>query len=193
MTEAKQSRNVYQRFSEACKIIGSQQWVKDMENSQYKSIPIDDMRKGVRQACAQVGLVHVGPVNIKYDRVIQDRTSRYIGTCEFIYVNIDDPDEQITFERMGESMDNGDKAVGKFVTNCIKNHYKAAFDIGEQGKDDVDSYSNDEYYERDAKLAEYAAKSREYDAKNRIKTEEPLRVPAAKTGKVDRFFGGGSA
>lgn len=191
MTEEK-VKNAYQRFSEACRIIGAQPWVKDMENSQYKSIPIDDMRKGVRQACAQVGLVHVGPLNIKYERIAQDRTVRYIGTCEFIYVNTDDPDDQITFESMGESMDNGDKGVGKFVTNCIKNHYKAAFDIGEQGKDDVDSYSNDEYFQKDAKIAEYVAKSREYDAKGR-KAEEPRKVPAATGGKIDRFFGGGSA
>lgn len=151
--------NVYQRMSKACKIIGSQAWVKSMENNQYKSIPIDDMRKGVREACVEAGLIHVGPIDIRYERTTKDdRTYKIVGTCSFQYVNIDNPEEFIEYESMGEAMDNGDKCVGKFVTNLIKNHYKAAFDIGEQGKDDVDSYSNEQYYETDERIKAKVAK-----------------------------------
>ena len=152
--------NVYQRMSKACKIIGSQAWVKSMENNQYKSIPIDDMRKGVREACVEAGLVHIGPINIQYERTTKDdRTYKIVGTCSFQYINIDNPEEYIEYESMGEAMDNGDKCVGKFVTNLIKNHYKAAFDIGEQGKDDVDSYSNEQYYETDERIKSKTAKA----------------------------------
>ena len=153
MTEDK-PLNVYQRFSQACAIIDGQAWVADLENRQYKSIPIDAMRAGVRKACIKAGIVHVGPYDIEYERtVIDGRTYRYIGSCKFRYVNADDPDQVIEFESVGEAMDNGDKGVGKFVTNLIKNHYKSAFDIGEQSEDDVDSYSNGEFEQATQKAA----------------------------------------
>ena len=161
-----ETRNVYQRFSDACNIIGSQQWVKNMENKQYSSVPIDDMRAGVRKACIQAGLVHVGPCEIDSNReVIDGRTFRYFGSCKFYYVNIDEPEERIEFESIGEAMDNGDKGTAKFVTNLIKNHYKAAFDIGELGKDDIDSYSNEELYAE----ADRIYNKREADAEQRSK------------------------
>lgn len=137
--------NVYQKFNLACSIIDGQAWVADLKNSAYKSIPVDRMREGVRKACVKAGLVHVGPYDIEYEHTVNDRTHRWVGTCKFRYVNIDDPEQIIEFESVGEAMDNGDKGIGKFITNLIKNHYKAAFDIGEQNEDDVDSYSNEEY------------------------------------------------
>lgn len=146
--------NVYQRMAKVCEIIGAQAWVKDLANSQYKSIPIDAMRNGVRSACVQAGLVHVGPVDIDYTITKEDRTYRYLGTCRFVYINIDNPEERIEFESIGEAMDNGDKGVGKFVTNLIKNHYKAAFDIGEQNEDDLDNYSNDDFEDKAKKPAQ---------------------------------------
>lgn len=136
--------NVYQRMAKACEIISSQPWVKDLENPQYKSVPIDAMRNGVRAACVQAGLVHVGPSEIDYTANNDGRMTRVMGTCKFYYINTDNPEERIEFESMGEAMDPGDKCVGKFMTNLIKNHYKAAFDIGEHNEDDVDSYSNEE-------------------------------------------------
>ena len=173
------SLNVYQRMNRVYKIIGSQEWVKSMENNQFKSIPIDAMRKGVREACAEAGLVHVGPKDLDYERISTDgkTTFRYVGTCKFEYINIDNPEERIEFETMGEAMDNGDKCVGKFITNLIKNHYKAAFDIGEQGKDDVDSYSNEEYYETDARIQERQAKTED----RFFKTAAPAKTAPGKT------------
>ncbi len=147
--------NVYQRFSLACSVIDGQPWVLDLENKQYKSIPIDSMRAGVRKACVKAGLIHVGPYDIEYEHTVTDgRTHRYLGTCKFAYINTDNPEERIEFESMGEAMDNGDKGVGKFITNCIKNHYKSVFDIGEQNEDDLDSYSNGEFEAETKKLKE---------------------------------------
>ena len=172
--------NVYQRMVKAAEIIGSQQWVKDMANNQFKSIPIDAMRNGVRAACVKVGLVHIGPVDIEYNLSRSDeRTTKIMGTCKFIYVNADNPDESIEYESMGEAMDNGDKCVGKFITNLIKNHYKSAFDIGEQGKDDIDSYSNEEYYEADARIKAKASRQTEPDVDPFFKT--PAKAQAPKT------------
>lgn len=148
--------NAYQRMLVACSIIDGQPWVKDLSNSQYKSIPVDAMRAGVRKACVQAGLVHTGPddLRIERERSADGRTVRFYATCSFHYYNVDDPEDVISFESAGEAMDNGDKGTGKVVTNLIKNHYKSAFDIGEQEDksddedepEDVDAYSNGEYY-----------------------------------------------
>ena len=68
--------NVYQRMSKACEIIDGMEWVKDMSNSQYKSVPIDKMRAGVRKACIMAGLVHLGPENIEIERDRNEKTDR---------------------------------------------------------------------------------------------------------------------
>ena len=159
-------RNIYQRFSDACATIDSQAWVLDLENKQYKSIPIDAMRAGVRKACIKAGLIHIGPYDIEFQHTAVDRTHRYIGSCRFAYINIDNPEERIEFESMGESMDNGDKGIGKFITNLIKNHYKSVFDIGEQSEDDVDSYSNKEFEQATRKEANKSKGAELVDAIN---------------------------
>ncbi len=150
--------NVFQRMQTACSIIDGQKWVKDLSNAQYKSIPVDAMRAGVRKACVQAGLVHTGPddLEIERERTADGRTTRFYATCTFHYINVDDPSQIISFFSAGEAMDNGDKGTGKAITNLIKNHYKAAFDIGEQDEndsesDDIDAYSNEEYYGKVAK------------------------------------------
>ncbi len=154
--------NAFQRMQTACSIIDGQKWVKDLSNAQYKSIPVDAMRAGVRKACVQAGLVHTGPddLNIDRERSSDGRTVRFYATCTFHYYNVDNPSDVISFESAGEAMDNGDKGTGKAITNLIKNHYKAAFDIGEQDdgdseQDDIDTYSNEQYY---AKVAEQEKK-----------------------------------
>ena len=156
--------NAFQRMQVACSIIDGQKWVKDLSNAQYKSIPVDAMRAGVRKACVQAGLVHTGPDDLIIDRERSSdgRTVRFYATCTFHYYNVDNPADIISFESAGEAMDNGDKGTGKAITNLIKNHYKAAFDIGEQDENDdepvdVDTYSNEQYY---AKVAEEEAKEK---------------------------------
>lgn len=140
-------KNVYQRFLAAMRIIDGMPWAKDLSNTQYKSIPIDTMRAGVRKACITAGLVHTGPCELSIERErTGEKMTRFHATCTFVYTSIDDPSDTIVFESAGEAMDSGDKGTGKVITNLIKNHYKAAFDIGEQSKDDIDAYSNEELY-----------------------------------------------
>ena len=171
--------NAFQRMQTACSIIDGQKWVKDLSNSQYNSIPIDKMRAGVRKACVQAGLVHTGPDDLVIDRERSNdgRTVRFYATCTFHYYNVDNPSDFISYESAGEAMDNGDKGTGKVVTNLIKNHYKSAFDIGEQDDepdedepDDVDAYSNDQYYAKVAK-AEAKEKKAAQDKQTKIWTD----------------------
>lgn len=151
--------NVYQRIVEAQRVIDGMEWAKDMSNAQYKSIPIDRMRAGVRKACIRAGLVHVGPLDLRYDVQMKDgRIKVYTGTCIFRYINADDPEDSVDFPSMGEAMDTGDKGAGKLISNLIKTHYKTMFDIGEQGRDDIDSYANEDIEAEADRIAERRAK-----------------------------------
>ena len=132
----------------------------------FNSVPIDAMRSAVRRACIEAGLVHVGFLGLDYK--LDARTSKfggtlyhYEGTATFRYVNADDPSDYIDFYSAGEANDSGDKSFGKMLTNIIKNHYKQAWDIGEHGKDDVDSYSNEEVEDEADRIAERRARRQE--------------------------------
>ena len=186
INENKPTLNVHQRFLEACKIISLQPWAKDTKNAQYKSIPIDDMRRGVRNACIEAGLIHIGPSDIDCKREAKGSTNSNMtllhGSCTFSYVNVDDPTESIVFDSLGEAMDPGDKGTGKFITNLIKNHYKSAFDIGEQGKDDIDSYSNEEIYE------EAERTHRRAESRNTGYQDVPVRSRRERTQTTDDPF-----
>lgn len=154
--------NAHQRMIEAQKVIDSMPWVKDMSNAQFKSIPIDAMRNGVRKACIQAGLVCVGPLDLRYD--VQSRDGRikvYTGTATFRYVNADDPEDYIDYPTLGEAMDTGDKGAGKLLSNLAKSHYKTCFFIGEQGKDDIDSYANEDIEAEADRIAERRARRQE--------------------------------
>ena len=179
------TRNVFQRMAEAAAIIGQMPFAKDQSNSQYKSIPIDTMRRAVREACTKAGLVHVGPLDLHYEVSTKDgRMKVYSGTCVFRYVNIDDPQDFVDYPTMGEAADTGDKGTGKFITNCVKNHYKVCWDIGEQGKDDIDSYSNEELEDEADRIAERRAKRQQAVASDPFfgkpaEAPRPVPLPAA--------------
>lgn len=146
--------NIYQRHLKACAVIDSMPWIKDQSNPQFKSVPIDAMRAGVRKACITAGMVHHGPSQMDYTREVEIRkdkngvevgkTFRYHGEAKFRLINVDDPTDIMEWDVVGEAMDTGDKGLGKLESSFIKNFYKAAFDIGEKG-DDNDSYANEEF------------------------------------------------
>ena len=170
--------NVYQRMVVAQGVIERTVFEKSQKNGTkplkngkdpddgYNSVPIDAMRAAVRRACIEAGLVHVGFLGLDYK--LDARTAKfggtlyhYEGTATFRYVNADDPSDYIDFYSAGEANDSGDKSFGKMLTNIIKNHYKQAWDIGEHGKDDVDSYSNEEVEDEADRIAERRAKRAE--------------------------------
>lgn len=145
----------------AQKVIDGMPFSKDLSNSQYKSIPIDAMRAAVRKACMEAGLTH-RLVCIEYTREVRGSgTYFYEGKAVMLFENADDPEDVIEHPTLGSAMDNGDKGIGKLVTNLIKNAYKECFDIGERGKDDIDAYANEEIEAEADRIAERRAKSRE--------------------------------
>lgn len=161
--------NVCQRIVKACEILGSQAWEQDLSNSAYKSITIDTMRARVRSACVEAGIIHVGPCDIDLDRIQNpgEKTVHFYASAKFRIINADNPSEVIEYETLGEAMDNGDKGTGKVVTNLIKNFYKAAFDIGALARDDIDSYTNEEFYEEANRINSKAPRKAAPDPKEK--------------------------
>lgn len=145
----------------AQKVIDGMPFSKDLTNSQYKSVPIDAMRAAVRKACIEAGLTH-RLTDIEYTREIRGSgTYFYEGRAVMRFENIDDPQDAVEHPTLGSAMDNGDKGIGKLVTNLIKNAYKECFDIGERGKDDIDAYANEDIMAEADRIAERRAKSAE--------------------------------
>lgn len=183
--------NVYQRMVEAAKIIDGIVFEKTQSNGTkplangkkasdgYNSVPIDAMRSAVRKACVEAGLIHVGFIDLEYKLDLRPAAYggtlyHYEGTAAFRYINADNPSEYVDYFSAGEANDSGDKSLGKMLTNILKSHYKQCWDIGEHGRDDVDSYSNEELEDEAGRIAENAEKRKR-------------NLEAVKT---DRFFGG---
>ena len=153
--------NARQRMIVAQKVIDGMPFAKDQSNSQYKSIPIDAMRSAVRRACIEAGLTHE-LVGVEYKREVRGSgTYFYEGQATMRFTSVDDSTDFVDHPTLGSAMDNGDKGIGKLVTNLIKNAYKETFDIGERGKDDIDSYANEDIEAEADRIAERKAKRME--------------------------------
>ena len=150
-----------QRMIVAQRVIDSMPFAKDLTNSQYKSIPIDQMRAAVRRACIEAGLTHE-LAGIEYTREVRSTgTYFYEGRAVMRFTSADDPSDVVDHPTLGSAMDNGDKGIGKLVTNLIKNAYKETFDIGERGKDDIDAYANEDIEAEAERIAERRARRQE--------------------------------
>lgn len=169
--------NAHQRMIEAQKVIDGMPFAKDFTNSQYKSIPIDAMRAAVRRACIEAGLTHE-LVGIEYKREVRGSgTYFYEATATMRFTSVDDPSDFVDHPTLGSAMDNGDKGIGKLVTNLIKNSYKETFDIGERGKDDIDSYANEDIEAEADRIAERKAKRMEAAKKDPFFGKPAQAVP----------------
>ena len=129
----------HQRMMVAMRVIDSMPFAKNLDNKQYQSVPIDQMRNAVRKACIEAGLVH-RLIDIQYTSESRGATTHILGSAILRFESVDDPSDFVDQPTLGQSQDNGDKNLSKFMTNLLKNAYKAMLDIGEQ--DDIDSYSN---------------------------------------------------
>lgn len=149
------------RMIQAQRVIDGMPFSKDLSNSQFKSVPIDAMRAAVRRACIEAGLTHE-LIGIDYKREVRGSgTYFYEGSAVMRFVNADDPSDYVDHPTLGSAMDNGDKGIGKLMTNLIKNAYKECFDIGERGKDDIDAYANEDIEAEADRIAANRAKARE--------------------------------
>lgn len=144
----------------------------------FRTVSVDDMRQGLAAACAEARLIHM--LEVTEDEVTLEKGYLYFhrGKGEITYIDIDHPDERITYKTTGEAMDTGDKAASKLESNLIKNHIKASWDVGEGGLDDIDSKTTDKLLEEAGRIE---------DALGRIEEKKRRREAALAN---DPFFGG---
>ena len=167
-----QPRNVHQRLNDARAVLRKRAFSKDLANKQFSSVSIDAMRDAVQEAniAAGLNLVLVGK---EFSVSASGPTKTFVGTAKMRVVNVDDPSDVVEYWTESYANDNGDKGLSKWDTGLLKTAYKEIFQIGERGKDDIDSYSNEEL---------------ESEAE-RIEAIRERRARRAEAVKDDPFFG----
>ncbi len=147
------------------------------KSKSFRTVSVDDMRQGLAAACAEARLIHM--LEVTEDVVTLEKGYLYFhrGKGEVTYIDIDHPDQRITYKTTGEAMDTGDKAASKLESNLIKNHIKASWDVGEGGLDDIDSKTTDKLLEEAGRIE---------DALGRIEEKKRRREAAISN---DPFFG----
>lgn len=137
-----QPLNIYQRINYAGRILRENPWIKDMTNSAYKSVDIDQIRHYVGDAETEAGIV-VEYIEEEFGTMEHGGKVLAKIRAKLIYTNIDEPDDIIVFSKTAVAFDAGDKGWNKAESMLYKNHYKGLYHIGER-EDDPDSMSNEE-------------------------------------------------
>lgn len=151
---------------------------KGKDNNEFPSVPIDAMRAAVRRACIEAGLIHrLEGIEYTVGTNTSGRSTMWTGRARLLFVNVDDPSDFVAFECLGCAQDNGDKGISKLETNLLKNGYKEVFDIGENGKDDIDAYSNEAVEAEADRIAANRARAQAKAGKDSFfgKQEDPLK------------------
>ncbi|MBR4226958.1 MAG: hypothetical protein IKR86_09395 [Candidatus Methanomethylophilaceae archaeon] len=138
-----ESLNVHQRLNLARETIRRRAFTKDLSNKQFSSVSIDAMRDAVQEAIIAAGL-NLVLVDKEFSLTASGPTKTFMGTAKMRVVNVDDPEDYVEYWTESFANDNGDKGLSKWDTGLLKTAYKEIFQIGERGKDDIDSYSNEE-------------------------------------------------
>lgn len=135
--------NVHQRLNLARETIRKRAFTKDLSNRQFSSVSIDAMRDAVQEAIISAGL-NLVLVDKDFSLTSSGPTKTFMGTARMRVINVDDPEDCVEYWTESFANDNGDKGLSKWDTGLLKTAYKEIFQIGERGKDDIDSYSNEE-------------------------------------------------
>ncbi len=151
MAESKPIRNVYQRLSDAKKLVAKATFTKSKgEGLKFSYLPIEQIKPVVEDAMNEAGLVLLfGDLDTYEIRPTWSQPSPYGGgnaqwfhlggSQTFAWVNIDSPDDRLEMTFTGEAKDNSDKCVSKLYTAILKNFYKQVFNISTDRKDDPDN------------------------------------------------------
>ena len=136
---------VLQRINDAGKILQTNPWIKDMSNSQFKSVDIDQIRREVGKAETEAGLVVVY-TELEFSPFPMGGKTFNMVKADLTYYSIDDEamENGVVFHRSAIGFDSLDKGFNKAESMLYKNHYKGLYHIGERA-DDPDQYSKEEY------------------------------------------------
>ena len=145
--------NLYHRINEVRKSIDYIKKDKSVSTGagggSYKAVAHDQVTAMTRDLMVKHGIVcHPYLVDSKMNqKEVDAKQNRYEATYDFIFTNIDKPDEFLTIRIEAHSMDNGDKAPGKAISYAKKYAVLKLLEI-ESGEDDESIYIDvDDYIE----------------------------------------------
>jgi hypothetical protein len=137
--------NIYEKINEIRKKIDYIQKDKSVSTGggSYKAVTHDQVTALVRQHFIDVGVVSY-PVLVSSAMnppLEGAKQSRYEATYDFIFVDVEKPDDKFTIRIEAHAMDNGDKATGKALSYAKKYAILKLLEI-ETGEDEESRYQD---------------------------------------------------
>ena len=140
--------NLMQRINEIRKGIDYIQKDKVVQGANYKAVTHDAVTAMVRDHMVKHGVVCypslvaslMNPPLMNVDGT-QSKQMRYEATYDFVFANVDKPEETLTIRIEAHAMDNADKAPGKALSYAKKYAILKLFEI-ETGEDDESRYQS---------------------------------------------------
>lgn len=181
MTDSKKDqptqKNVYQRINS---VMREAEYLQKKDAQQGKGVRYDEVAAMLRVHLINHGLVLVvRQTKFKCVGNVEGTKQKvYQGSYEMDIVNIDSPDDKITYYMQAHGMDGGDKAPGKAHTYAVKVMLVKAFFL-ETGEDEE---SRDEK----AKRAEAETKKRRQPPGKGTKQWENAKAAYLRDGNLDK-------
>jgi hypothetical protein len=140
--------NIYQRINEVRKSIAYVQKDKSVSTGggSYKAVTHDQVTAMVREHMVKHGIVTY-PVlvdSVSNPKEGDAKQFRYEATYDFVFVNVEEPQDTLTIRIQAHAMDNADKAPGKALSYAKKYAILKLFEI-ETGEDDESRYQDNSF------------------------------------------------
>jgi hypothetical protein len=146
--------NLHQRINEVRKAINYVQKDKSVStgSGSYKAVTHDQVTGMVREHMVTHGIVcypHLveslsNPKEVNSQMELA-KQFRYEATYDFVFVNVDEPNDILTIRIQAHAMDNADKAPGKALSYAKKYAILKLFEI-ETGEDEESRYQEKETF-----------------------------------------------
>lgn len=142
--------NLYQRINEIRKSIDYIKKDKSVSTGagSYKAVTHDQVTAMVRDHMVRHGIVSY-PVLVDSKSLEKEEGAkqfRYEATYDFVFANIDKPEESLTIRINAHAMDNADKAPGKALSYAKKYAILKLFEI-ETGEDEESRYQEKDVFD----------------------------------------------
>jgi hypothetical protein len=140
--------NIYERINEVRKSISYVQKDKSVSTGggSYKAVTHDQVTAMVREHMVKHGIVTY-PVlvdSVSNPKEGDAKQFRYEATYDFVFVNVEEPQDTLTIRIQAHAMDNADKAPGKALSYAKKYAILKLFEI-ETGEDDESRYQDNAF------------------------------------------------
>ena len=138
--------NLYQRLLEVQKAVTYFQ--QNEQGDRFKYVASGPVLTTIREAMDAAGVilsVSVIDAQVQLKCVYKDVQHFTQINVEFVWINVDNPEERLVWRMYGQGIDSGEKGVGKALTYAEKYGLLKFFHIATGKHDDPDSYQDDPY------------------------------------------------